>query len=119
MPAFMGVGAFFDNKVYAFSLYCINESLSIVHLEMINVLVAIRCWRHLLCNSTVDIHCDNATVVAALTSYKIKDSFLLCCARNIWFELATANIQLNIKHIRGANNKYADILSRWDARRQI
>ena len=35
------------------------------------------------------------------------------CARNIWLELASANIQLIIEHISGSVNVYADILSRW------
>ena len=43
----------------------------------------------------------------------MKDSFLLACVRTVWLLCAKCNVQLVVKHIRGINNTYADILSRW------
>ena len=117
--SFAGVGAYFNGRVYAYIIpHCFNVC-SIVHLEMLNVLIAIRCWREYVKDSVICIHCDNATVVAALKNYRIKDDFLLLITRNIWLELATANITLKIEHIPGASNVYADILSRWSVKHKF
>ena len=114
--SFMGIGGIFDNNVYAYHIpeCCVNYS--IVHLELINVLVALRCWSHLFNNSVVKIYCDNATVVAALNNFRIKDDLILLMVRNIWLILASCNIELVVEHIPGVRNVHADILSRWGGR---
>ena len=116
--SFAGVGAIYGNKVYA---YHIPDSFtgSIVHLELINVLIAIRCWSNYFENSILKIYCDNMTVVAALNNYRIKDDLILIIVRNIWLELAKYNIDLKISHVPGASNIYADILSRWRSREKF
>ena len=100
------------------SIY-VHSNMSIVHLEMINVLIAIRCWKKYFTNKTIRIFCDNAAVVTALNNYRIRDPLLLTCARNVWLELADANINLKVQHIEGKSNVYADILSRWFSREKF
>ena len=112
----MGIGAIFNDKVYAYNIPSLTYEVAIVHLELLNVLVALRRWKHYISNSKVKIYCDNAAVVAALNNFKIKDRIFLLCVRNIWLELAVANIDLVVEHIPGVNNVYADILSKWEAR---
>ena len=52
-------------------------------------------------------------MVTVLKSGKTRDPYLAACARNIWFESALADIDLQYAHIRGVDNKVADVLSRW------
>ena len=37
----------------------------------------------------------------------------MACVRTAWLICAVNNIKLQVKHIRGIHNTYADILSRW------
>ena len=109
-----GMGAFYQGKVYAIPIHLFLSLMSIVHLEVANVLVALRCWAESLHNSHCLIWCDNWAVVYAFTSHKINDPFLSDCARSMWLICAIYNINMKIKHIAGTSNLYADILSRWD-----
>ena len=86
---------------------------TIVHWEMLNILVALRCWHNLVHDRVVLVWCDNLAVVNALIYKKIKDSTLLLIARNIWAVCAVYNITLNFEHIYGKDNVLADTLSRW------
>ena len=54
------------------------------HLEMLNVLVAIKVWCEQLSNKTEVIHCDNIAVVHVLQSGRGCDKYLLAVARKIW-----------------------------------
>ena len=58
------------------------------------------------------IHCDNWAVVQVVRSGGGRDSLLNACLRNLWLELASWDIDLNIQHIRGSDNIIADALSR-------
>ena len=68
-----GMGGIFDNQCYALPIPKNFQYYSIVHLEMINILVALKVW----------VKCDNMAVVEVLTSGKTKDRVLGTCARNI------------------------------------
>ena len=108
-----GMVATFDKQCYAASLTLgFNTALSIVHLEILNVLIAFRTWAHLWANSQVEVICDNAAVVASLNNYRTRDSYLTACCRNIWAILAKHNISLSATHICGSRNILPDILSR-------
>ena len=48
-----------------------------------------------------------------LTAYKVRDPLLMAVLRSVWLYTAAYNIDLQVKHIKGLNNVYADILSRW------
>ena len=111
-----GMGAFYQGKVYAIAIHASLSSKSIVHLEAVNVLVALRCWAE---SSHCLIWCDNWAVVNAFTSHKINDPFLSDCARSVWLICAIFNINMKIKHIAGTSNLYADIVSRWSHYRYL
>ena len=109
-----GIGAFVDGQVYHHEIpYCYRLSLTIVHFEMLNVMVALRLWGESWTNATVKVHCDNAAVVSILNSGSSRDPFLAAAARTLWLIKAQYNIKLIVTHIRGTDNTYADILSRW------
>ena len=108
------VGGYFKGKVYAIEIpEPIQNIASIVHLEAVNKLVAFKLWAKYWKNSKVIIWCDNVAVVHAFTFHKIQDPWLMACVRNVWYFSALHNVQLQVKHIAGINNVYADILSRW------
>ena len=108
-----GLGAIYRNQVYAFPIpqYC--DSFPIVHLEMLNILVAIRVWGNAWKHQRILIKCDNQAVVSVLNSGKTQDLTLAGIARNIMMEISEQDIDLKVIHILGVENKVADLLSRW------
>ena len=89
-----------------FDLY--GFELKIVHLEMLNLVIALRLWSQKWAHSTVKFYCDNLAVVQVVRTGKTKDHML----RNIWLIAATYDIQIEIDHIQGAYNNKANLLSR-------
>ena len=83
-----------------------------MHLEMVNILMAIRLFKFQWASRKVFIRCDNEAVVTVLRTGKTRDPFLAACARNIWLESALSDIDLQYGHIRGVDNRVADMLSR-------
>ena len=111
-----GVGGVWDEMVYAVPLARLQNlppRCSIVHLEMVNVFVALNLWKLRLAGKSLIIHCDNAAVVSTLNSGRAFDQFLLKVARNIWLLTAVHDIDLQVRHIPGKKNVVADTLSRW------
>ena len=113
-----GIGGYTTEHVYSQAIpHCYRLKLSIVHFEMLNVMVAFRLWAHEWDNSRVEVHCNNAAVVSVLNSGSSRDPFLAACARTLWLIKAQFNIIVTVCHIRGKDNVYADILSRWPSMR--
>ena len=108
-----GMGAVWRNRVYATTIHnCGDLNLKIVHLEMLNIIIALKTWGVKWRHSAIDIFCDNLGVVQVVETGKTKDSFLALCVRNIWLLTASLDIQLNISHVPGIHNVIADTLSR-------
>ena len=108
-----GMGAVWRDRVYATPIHnCADLDLKIIHLEMLNIVVALRTWGHLWRHSVIKIFCDNLGVVQVVETSKTRDTFLSLCIRNIWLITATWDIQLEIRHISGVHNVIADTLSR-------
>ena len=109
-----GAGGVCGVMVYAVKIPEMTyPNVTIVHLEMINVLVAVRLWAKNFQDARVQLHCDNAAVVAVLNAHKTKDFLLSAILRNIWLITAMKNIEFLATHISGKNNTIADVLSRW------
>ena len=109
------LGARFNNQVYQYQ-FKDNEvpcSFSIVHLEMWNVLIALRVWANEWNNCSLVIKCDNEAVVSVVNSGVTRDGALAAMARNIWLTTASHNIKVRLVHIPGVNNECADLLSGW------
>ena len=88
-------------------------NILLVHLEMINILVAIRTWGPAWTGKTLLVHCDNAAVFSVLTTGATKNLTLAAMARNITMELAKLDINMRTVHIAGKIHVVADCLSRW------
>ena len=84
-----------------------------LHLEMINIMVALKIWGNMWSNKKININCDNLPVVQVLTTGRARDDILAACARNIWLLRSMNNIQLHVTHIQGSKYTIADLLSRW------
>ena len=80
---------------------------------MCNILVAIRVWGNVWKHQRILIKCDNQAVVSVLNSGKTQDLTLAGIARNIMMEISEQDIDLQVIHILGVENKVADLLSRW------
>ena len=108
-----GLGVVFHNLVYHVPIpqgFC---NLTIVHLEMINILVALKLFCKNWAKQGVRLFCDNIAVVQVLQSGHTKDPFLVVCARNVWLLAAKHDIEITYIHIAGKKNRTDDLLSRW------
>ena len=105
-----GLGTIYQNQAYSIRIPKNFENYNIVHLEMLNILVA---WSHQWIATKILLKCDNQAVVSVLNSGKTQDLTLGAMARNISMLLAIHDIELQVIHILGSDNKVADLLSRW------
>ena len=106
-----GLGGVWDQQVYATPVSpIIRKRPKIVHLEMLNVVVALRVWAVDWVHSAVKLFCDNLAVVQVVQTGKTRDSFLVACILNILLLMATYDIDLQV--LTGSKNAIADLLSR-------
>ena len=108
-----GLGGHSGNFIYHLPIPMGYRNCTIVHLEMVDILVAVKLFHQQWASKKVLIHCDNAAVVSVLKSGRTRDPYLGACTRNVWYVAATSDIDLQYTHIRGVHNKVADALSRW------
>ena len=95
-----GLSAVCDNEVYGIPLDFGFGGYQIVHLDMLNILVALRIWGNKWHKKRIVIHCDNQAVVMVINSGKIRDPTLVI-TRNIAMLTATLHINLKTVHIPG------------------
>ena len=110
-----GLGGRCNNLVYTYQFQRneIPSMFIIAHFEMWNVLVALRLWGPMWQGKQITLKCDNEAVVSVINTGVTKDNGLAALSRNIWLETALRDIQLKLVHVRGKDNKCADLLSRW------
>ncbi|KAL9954736.1 hypothetical protein ACROYT_G042310 [Oculina patagonica] len=77
--------------------------LEIHLLEALAILVALRLWGHLWAGCRIQVFCDNAAVVPALTSGSVASRSFA----------ASHDFELRAVHLSGEENRAADLLSRW------
>ena len=108
-----GLGGRWSKFVYHLPIARGFMNFSIVDLEMLNILLAVRLFQVQWSGRKVLVRCDNEAVVSVLRSGRTHDPYLGACARNIWYVSALADIDLQYVHIRGVDNGVADLRSRW------
>ena len=89
------------------------KGYNIAHLEMVNVVVALKVLGQFWANKRIKIHCDNKAVVDILSHGRARDALMATCAHNVWLLTALYNISLLVVHIEGQKKSIADLLSRW------
>ena len=109
-----GLGGHFGSMVYSLSIPLGFRDYTIVHLELLNIVVAAKIWAQHWSNQKIQIFCDNMAVVEVLTTGKTRDVTLATCARSLWLIAALYNIDFIFSHIPGVENTVADLLSRWN-----
>ena len=92
---------------------------SIHHLEVLAILLAVRLWGHQWQSLRILVYCDNAAVVSSLNSSRVQDSLLATCLRELWFFAALNEFELRAVHLSSADNRLADLLSRWHLHTQF
>ena len=108
-----GLGGCFNQIIYTIPFPRGYKGYNINHLEMLNVMVALKIWGPCWENKNISIRCDNLSVVEILNTGKARDPILATCTRNVWLLTAVYNIHLTVQHIQGRSNHIADLLSRW------
>ena len=86
---------------------------TIVHLDILNIVVDAKIWATHWSYKKIQIFCDNMAVVEVLTTSKTRDAILATCSRNLWLIAALFNIDFIFSHIPGIQNTVADLLSHW------
>lgn len=109
-----GCGGVHNGQFYhtTFPSFILNEHRPICHLEMLNIVVAVKLWAPKWKNNTVTLFCDNAPAINVLSSGRGRDSFLLQCAREIWLLSAKFDFVIKATHMPGSDMTTADALSR-------
>ena len=79
MKHFGGLGYVYSTPVYTIPGF----TMTIVHLEMFNILLALKIWVDQWEHSIVKFYCDNLAVVQVVETNKTKDLFLTACIHNI------------------------------------
>ena len=108
-----GLGGRFESFVYSLQIPRGYRDMNIVHLEMVNIVLAVKLFSKMWAHKKVLVRCDNQAVVSVLQSGRARDPFLGACARNVWYLAALNDIDLQYAHINGRDNRVADLLSRW------
>ena len=96
-----GLGGRWDNFVYYLPLPLHYKNLTIVHLKMVNILVAVRTFAPNWAKRKVLIKCDNHAVVQVLTNSRTIDPFLGACARKICYFTALYDIDMACVRVMG------------------
>ena len=109
-----GCGAVAGDQFYAerFPEAVLNEQHTIAHLELLNIVVAIKVWARRWTGWTVQIYCDNLNSVFVLQTGKSRDVFMRSCAREVFLCTAAADIDIQVCHRPGLEMVWADALSR-------
>ena len=96
-----GVGGIWSNGVYSCPAVTIpGTNLHINHLEMFNIVLALRLWGKFWANASLCIRSSNLAVVQVVQNLRTKDSILAACVHNIWFICAIWNVDLKIEHMK-------------------
>ena len=96
--------------VYSLSFPKGFRNYTIVYLEILNIVVALKVWGSVWKDHILEVKCDNMAVVEVLNTGRARDLMLASSAQNIWL---LYNIELVVSHIPGVTNVLADLLSRW------
>ena len=109
-----GCGAVAGDQFYAavFPREVVKAAHTIAHLELLNIVVAVKVWRERWAGWTVQIYCDNMNSVLVLQSGRSRDLFMRECAREIFLHSAAADIDLQVCHRPGLQMVWADALPR-------
>ena len=108
-----GLGENYNNEVYVIPLPKNYGGFGIIHLEMLNIMVAVRVWKYCWARKSILIYCDNQAVVSVLNSDKTHDMLWAALAHNISMNIAMADINIKLIHIMSKKNVLAYSFSKF------
>ena len=109
-----GCGATIGEQFYAevFPPSVQAASHIIAHLELLNVVVALKVWGPVWRGNRVKVLCDNTNACLALQTGRSKDDFIQHCTREVFLFSARYDVELVAVHRAGELLVRADALSR-------
>ena len=112
-----GCGAFIGGSYYAeeFPTIVVQAAHSIAHLELLNVIVAVKLWGEQWRGHSLQIKSDNMNACLAVQSGRSRDPYIQHCVRELFVLTVTYDIDLRIMHWPGKDLVRADALSRMHA----
>ena len=87
---------------------------SINYLELYALTMGISLWIHKFQNKRISIFCDNMSVVQMVNNNSSKCKNCMVLIRIIVLKALTFNVKINVKHVAGKINIFADWLSRLE-----
>ena len=109
-----GCGATIGHQFYAevFPPSVVGASHIIAHLELLNVVVALKVWGPEWRGKRVRVLCDNTNACLALQTGRSRDSYVQHCIREVFLFAARLDVELVAVHRAGELLVRADALSR-------
>ena len=109
-----GCGAIIGTQYYAeqFPPGILEQGHEIAHLELLNIVVAIKVWARQWSGQRVRIQCDNMNACIAIQTGRSRDSYMQCCVRKIFLWCTWHDIELVPTHCPGVEMVRVDALSR-------
>ena len=91
-----------------------QSNVSINELEMVALLIGLKCWIRKGRNCNFLIYCDNKVTVEVLNAGKAKNKFSQACLQEACYITAKNNAVMKVVHLEGSLNRIPDCLSRWN-----
>ena len=109
-----GCGAIAGEEFYAvpFPARILAENHPIAHLELLNIVVALKLWAHRWRGKVIRIYCDNMNSCMAVQSGRSRVPFMQRALREIFLYTTSHDVELSVNHAPGASLVLADALSR-------
>ena len=117
----VGCGAYVGNEYYSelFPVRVVQEEHMIAHLEMLNVVVALKTWAERWRGQRIRVHCDNTNTCLAIQTGRSKDVYMQGCIRELFMYMVRYDVELAATHRPGTEMRIADALSRAANDRQL
>ena len=109
-----GCGATIGAQYYAeaFPPEVVSVGHTIAHLELLNVVVALKVWGKSWTGLRVRVVCDNANACFAIQTGRSRDDYIQHCVRELFLYEARFDVELMAVHRAGELMVRADALSR-------
>ena len=101
-----------DSLFYArrFPEQVLRQEHSIAHLELLNIVVAVKIFKHQWAGHRVRVCSDNTNVCVAVQTGGTRDKFMQECVRELFLYTAAFEIELHVLHRPGVELLRADAL---------